>query len=145
MVSYAHEAAEGPEWMTDVAKLAALIRASGYAVFLDQDHADAHVDWHVFGPKRCRDADVVLALASPEYKRVWEEDYAGTDNGDSNYGAFKETRAIVARQKAAGDHVPTWLMLGSRTSADMPEDESHKNYVAVPSLTSEGVSGLLAR
>jgi Flp pilus assembly protein TadD len=145
MVSYAHEAAEGPAWKANVAELAALVRDAGYTVFLDQDHGDDHVDWHTFGPQHCRDADVVLSLASPEYKGAWEEAYAGTDNGDRNYGSFKETRAIVARQKAVGDHVPTWLVLDSRTAADVPADESHKNYVAVPSLTGEGVSGLLAR
>jgi hypothetical protein len=145
MISYAHEAEEGPAWAEQALALANLLDDHGFATEIDQRHAHESIDWAVYGPARCTESDFVVCLASPEYASAWTTEQQGSDNGQGNFGAREETRAIIDRKKRTGNGFLVWAVLDGRTQDDMPPAERSVNWVAVPAVTALGVSGLLAR
>ncbi|MGB2743216.1 MAG: hypothetical protein WBC28_01955, partial [Candidatus Microthrix parvicella] len=145
MISYAHEAGEGPAWAEQALSVADLLDDHGFATEIDQRHAHESIDWAVYGPARCTDSDFVVCLASPEYVTAWTTEQLGTDSGQGNFGAREETRAIIDRKKRTGNGFLVWAVLDGRTQGDMPPAERSVNWVAVPAVTALGVSGLLAR
>ncbi len=145
MISYAHEAGEGPAWAEQALSVADLLDDHGFATEIDQRHAHESIDWAVYGPARCTDSDFVVCMASPEYVTAWTTEQLGTDSGQGNFGAREETRAIIDRKKRTGNGFLVWAVLDGRTQGDMPPAERSVNWVAVPAVTAPGVSGLLAR
>src|SRR5664279_1390480 len=119
-ISYAHES---PGHEDAVRELWVFLRSNGFDARLDLPVAERRVDWPVWMHHEVRDADFVLVIASPAYKRRAEGD-AGVDEGrgvqweaalireefyaDRERGLAKFVPVVLAGQSAAAG-IPAWL------------------------------------
>src|SRR5664280_2486318 len=119
-ISYAHDNAAHQDAVRD---LWVFLRSNGFDSRLDLPVAERRVDWPVWMHHEVRDADFVLVIASPAYKRRAEGD-AGVDAGrgvqweaalireefytDRDRGLAKFVPVVVPGQSAAAG-IPAWL------------------------------------
>lgn len=133
-ISYSHEGEEpdGP-WMTLVRKFAKALTDNGIAVELDQWGEHLNRDWSIWGPSAVDRADIVLCLASPDYRNKWM--------ASSGSGAADEARTI--RSKRATGKKVSFVVLPDRSDADIPDDMAAFHRYNVPAVTDSGLEELI--
>jgi WD40 repeat protein len=91
-ITWAHgRGAAGDRTATTVA-FTQLLRNMGLDADLDQFHdTDAASDWNRWGPEQVRQADMILAILSPE----WVERFEGTNDPTVGPGAAMEANAML--------------------------------------------------
>ena len=125
-ISYAHDSTAHQD---TVRNFWVFLRSNGFDARLDLPVAERRVDWPVWMHHEVRDADFVLVIASPAYKRRAEGD-AGVDEGrgvqweaalireefytDRDRGLAKFVPVVLPGQSAAAG-IPSWL--GPMTSS----------------------------
>ncbi|HSH58599.1 MAG TPA: toll/interleukin-1 receptor domain-containing protein [Acidimicrobiales bacterium] len=133
-VSYSHEGEEpGGPWMKQVRGFARLLADSGVPVEIDQFGPHMGRDWSIWGPAAVDRADVVLCLASPDYRVKWTR--------STGSGAAVEARTIRVRHED-GKRV-AFVVLPGRASSDIPDDMRGFNRFTVRSLDRQGIEDLL--
>lgn len=133
-VSYSHEGEDvGGPWMTKVRKFARLLADHGVPVEIDQFGAHMGRDWSIWGPAAVDSANVVLCLASPDYRSKWM--------ASRGSGAAAEARTIRVRHEE-GKRV-SFVVLPGRASADIPDDMRGFNRFTVATMDRAGVEDLL--
>jgi hypothetical protein len=142
-ITYAHDSAEHVDLVLRFATL--LRRDAGVDVHLDQWYDDGPRDWSAWAGIQIREADFIVAIASPAYKRRTEGLAPPTEGGSVQYEAalirdnlvrnlVDETRRLlpVVLPGRSLDELPAFLR---------PHTTTH--YL-VDELTVEGVAHLLA-
>jgi hypothetical protein len=133
MISYSHEA-ENFEWMQLAREFAtALMEDFGIPVQFDSFGSQMMRDWSVWGPTAIEEADVVLCLASPTYKKDWRASFGS--------GASDETRMVRAQLKQGKQ--TAFVVLPGRSQLDIPDEMSVIDWFLVPSFDSVGMATLL--
>ena len=124
-ISYAHDDAAHQERVRD---FWLFLRANGIDARLDLPAAERRQDWAQWMTREVRDADRILVVASPEYKRRAEGDAGPTEGRGVQWEARLIRDRIYADQEAAlqlvlpvvlpgcsADDLPFWLAPATAT------------------------------
>lgn len=139
-ISYAHD---NHAHTQQVRALCRLLQAEGFDVRLDQDAAVTPQDWTAWMQQEMREADVILVIASPAYKRRAEDPEAGPSVGVA-YEARLLRNELAHGPEDWGRRVLPVLLPGS-TFDDLPTLLRPFNTIAIDSITRTGIDELLTR
>lgn len=117
LISYAHES---PEHMADVERLYKLLRGNGVDAQLDLVAAEEPVDWVLWMTREIREADHVLMIISPSYKRGFESDEPAEHGAGVGWEARIIRDEIYRDQASARRKFLTVLLPGGRRE-DIPD------------------------
>ena len=115
-ISYAHD---DPEHEELVRELWVFLRACGVDARLDLAAAQDRVDWAEWMTREVRDADRVLVIASPAYKRRAEGD-AGPEEGRGVQWEARLIRDLFYADQQAGMRRFVPVVLPGGSAADIP-------------------------
>lgn len=140
-ISYAHD---HPEHEALVRELWVFLRACGIDARLDLAAAQDRVDWAAWMTREARDADRVLVIASPAYKRRAEGD-AGPDEGRGVQFEARLIRDLFYADQDAGIHrfVPVVLPGGSAGDIPLWLAPASASHYRVSEFTVAGADSLL--
>lgn len=133
-ISYSHESqnADG-QWMMSVRTFARILADQGISVMLDQFGKHLSRDWSIWGPMAIERADVVLCLASPEYRAKW---FASVGSG-----AADEARTI--REKLAQGKEVAFVVLPGQVGEDIPDGMTSIHWFTVSEISEQGVRAIV--
>jgi hypothetical protein len=142
-VTYSHDSEEHKSLVREFCTV--LRRDAGVDVHLDQWDDDGRVDWSLWAMEQIREADFILAIASPAY-RVRAEGLAPADEGRGAQFEAALLRDGLTRDlvEQTGRILP--VVLPGRSVKEIPSflrPYSTTHYL-VDELTVAGVEGLLA-
>lgn len=121
-------------WNQLVRRFVDYLVSHGIATTYDQYGRHVGRDWGIWGPAAVEHAELVICLASPDYRRKWS-------SAPQSSGAANEARTIRAARDR-GKHV-LFVVLPGRTTEDIPLDMIAMHYETVPDLTDDGMNGVM--
>lgn len=130
-VSYSHEG-EDPKWMELVRRFANLLIDNGIQTDLDQFGPHLDRDWYAWSEARMQLADVLICLASPDYKNKW---IATKGSGAANEGR------LAKRLFDKGKHL-CFVILPGRSHDDIPDGIAALQHFPVPTMDAAGIEDL---
>lgn len=142
-VTYSHDSEEHKSLVRDFCSL--LRREAGVDIHLDQWDDDERLDWSMWAMEQIREADFILAIASPAY-RVRAEGLAAVDEGRGAQFEAALLRDDLTRDLVEQTRRILPVVLPGRRVEEIPSflrPYSTTHYV-VDELTLSGVEGLLA-
>lgn len=116
-ISYAHEDVRHTE---QVRELWILLRRNGINAVLDLPAADRRQDWALWMQRQVREADFVLVVASPEYRRRSEGDARPDEGRGVQWEAALIREAYYSDRQAAQQRFLPVLLPG-RSTKEIPE------------------------
>jgi hypothetical protein len=142
-VTYSHDS---PEHKDQVLRFATVLRARlGLDVHLDQWYDNKRRDWSLWAIEHLRDADYVLVIASPDYKRR-ADGVAAPDEGRGAQFEASMLRDALTRDLRAETGRILPVVLPGRSIADIPtflNAHSTTRY-EITEVTDAGVADLIA-
>jgi hypothetical protein len=140
MISYAHE---GPGHVERVRTLSELLVAHGLEVQLDQPAAENRQNWARWTVDRIRDADRVLVVVSPAYRRRFERGAeANAGRGVQFEGLLISEEIFKDPDAALRKFLP--VLLPGTSREDIPTVLLPYSGTSYPiELTTDGVAGLV--
>lgn len=141
-VSYAHKDDDGAH-AEQVHRLCNILRYEGFDVRLDRDALPAPQDWTAWMRHEMREADVIMVIASPLYKRRFEDPEA-----DSSVGVAYEARLLrneLAHAPESGGWLVLPVLLPGSTVEDLPDFLRSLRPIVIDSISLDGIDQVVAR
>ena len=142
-VTYSHDS---PEHKDQVLRFATVLRARlGLDVHLDQWYDNKRRDWSLWAIEHLRDADYVLVIASPDYKRRADGVAAPNEGRGAQFEAAMLRDALTRDLRAeTGRILP--VVLPGRSIADIPTflNAYSTTRYEITDITDAGVADLVA-
>ena len=140
-ISYAHDSAEHEETVRSFYRF---LRTCGIDAQVDLPAAERRQDWAEWMTRQIRDADRILVVASPEYRRRAEGD-AGSEEGRGVQWEARQIRDRIYADQRAGLQIVLPVVLPGGSVTDLPAwlaPNSTTHYV-IEEFTVTGANRLL--